>query len=107
MRILEKGSTRGSQVGKGQQEEISRESQKVAPHLAYEYCEKTNHTEDECWVKGRKCLICRSTNHQISNCPRNQQRGNNAQQVNKTTPRQANKRGNRPRVSARVYAIDK
>ena len=104
---LEEGSTRESQVEKGQQEEIPREGQKVAPRLACGYCGKTNHTENDCLRKEQKFLVCGSTDHQISNCPKKQQRGNNAQQGNKTTPRQANDRGNRTRVPAQVYIIDK
>ena len=92
---------------KRQQEKFSREGQKVAPLLACGYCGKTNHSENDCWRKGRKCLVCRSTDHQISNCPKKQQRKNNAQQGDKTTSRQANERENRPRVPAQVYAINK
>ena len=36
-----------------------------------------------------------------------QPRGNNAQQVDRTKPRQANETGNKPRVPAWVYALDK
>ncbi|XP_071933893.1 uncharacterized protein [Coffea arabica] len=71
-------------IGKGQQERIPRESQKVDPCLTCGYCGKTNHTEDECWVKGRKCLIYGSTDHQINNCLKKQPRGNSAQQVDRT-----------------------
>ena len=98
---LEEGSSRGIQIGKGQQEGIPRESQKVADRLACGYCGKTNHTEDECWVKGRKCLIYGSSNHQISNYPKKQPRENNAQQVDGTKPKQANERGNRSKVPHR------
>ena len=104
---LGEGSTRGSQVKKGQQEGIPREGQKVAPYLACGYCEKMNHTEYDCCRKGRKCLVCGSTDYQIINCSKKQQRGKNAQHEDKTNPGQANERGNRPRVLAWVYTIDK
>ena len=46
---LDEGSAKGSQI---RQEKISRESKKVASHLACGYCGKANHTENECWKKG-------------------------------------------------------
>ena len=70
--MLEEGSTRGSEVEKEQQQGIPGEGQKVTSRLTCGYCEKTNHTEDDCWRKGRKYLICGGTDHQISNCPKNQ-----------------------------------
>ena len=79
--VLDERSTKGNQI---RQEEISRESQKMASYLACGYCGKTNHTEDDCWRKGRKCLICGSSDHQISNYPKKQPRGNSVQQVDRT-----------------------
>ena len=67
---LEGLSTRGVQVGKGRKERIPREGQIVAPCLACGYCGKTNHTENDCWVKRQKCLIYESVGHQINNYPR-------------------------------------
>ena len=73
----EGSSTRESQVGRGRQEEVSLKNPIEAPRLACGYCGKTNHTEDACWVKGKKCLICGSADHQLHNCPKKQQRGLN------------------------------
>ncbi|XP_071929077.1 uncharacterized protein [Coffea arabica] len=96
-------STKGSQVGHG---EIFQKSQQVASSLTCGYCGKANHIESDCWRRGRKCLICGSGDHQVSNCPRKQSRENSTQQLEGTKSKQANERGNRTKVPARVYALD-
>nr|XP_027064418.1 uncharacterized protein LOC113690624 [Coffea arabica] len=63
------------------------------------YCKKIGHTEDGCWKKQGKCLKCGSSEHQIFGCPKIQDGGT-------LNARPANSGGNRPKVPARVYAID-
>ena len=89
----------------------------MTPHSACNYCEKRNHTEHDCWVKGRKCLVCGSTEHQVNSCPKKGQGGVSGQSSNQNTHRSANEGsrprtpsnegGSRSRVVARVYAIDR
>ncbi|XP_071921821.1 uncharacterized protein [Coffea arabica] len=63
------------------------------------YCRKAGHTEDGCWRKEGKCLRCGSSKHQIAGCPKTQEGGT-------PSARQATSGGSRPKVHARVYAID-
>ena len=52
-------------------------------------------------------MICGNNNHQISNYPKKQPRENSTQQVDGTKSKQANEKGNRTRVPAQIYAVDK
>ena len=70
---LEGEVTRRLQFERRPPGETSQEGQVTAPRTACGYCGRTNHTEDNYWVKGRKCFGCGSANHQISNYPRKQQ----------------------------------
>ena len=100
---LDERSTKGSQVGHG---EIFQKSQQVASSLTCGYCGKANHTESDCWRKGRKCLICGGGDHQVNNCPRKQSRETSTQPLDGTKSQQVNERGNRTKVPAQVYAVD-
>ncbi|XP_071912309.1 uncharacterized protein [Coffea arabica] len=60
---------------------------------------RAGHTEDGCWRKEGKCLRCGSSEHQIAGCPKIQEGGT-------PSARQATAGGNRPKVPARVYAMD-
>ena len=46
--------------GRGQ---LKGTSQGDQTSILYRYCGKTNHTEDNCWPKTRKCLWCSSAEH--------------------------------------------
>ena len=41
----------------------------VTSRVTCGYCDKPNHTENECWKKSKKCLYCGSAEHQIASCP--------------------------------------
>ncbi|XP_071923195.1 uncharacterized protein [Coffea arabica] len=98
-----KGVTpRGAPSGRGQLRGGSQGDQTSILHLFYGYCGKTNHTEDNCWQKARKCLWCDSAEHQIAICPLFCE----TQQLDRSNPKQPNIGGNRPRVPSRVYALD-
>nr|XP_027109240.1 uncharacterized protein LOC113729108 [Coffea arabica] len=75
---------------------------------ALDYAEesKPNHIEAECWRKKGKCLICGSVEHQISSCPSTSKEGGNTQQPARSASKQSNAEGSRPKVPARVYALD-
>nr|XP_027076013.1 uncharacterized protein LOC113699855 [Coffea arabica] len=63
------GTSRGPQSGREQGRGVPQGGQTSAPRVSCGYCEKSNHTENNCWRKARKCLRCGSTEHQIANCP--------------------------------------
>ena len=54
----------------------------------------------------KKCLSCRSSEHQIAVCPVKNHEGNESVQPEKSNPKQPTASGSRPKVSARVYALD-
>nr|XP_027121928.1 uncharacterized protein LOC113738847 [Coffea arabica] len=60
---------------------------------------RAGHTEDGCWRKEGNCLRCGSSEHQIAGCPKIQEGGT-------PSARQATSGGNRPKVFARVNAMD-
>ncbi|XP_071933052.1 uncharacterized protein [Coffea arabica] len=70
------------------------------------YCGKSNHSENECWRKSGKCLACGSTEHQLVNCRSKTKIGGNTQRPEKSTFKQTSAGGSRPKVPARVYALD-
>ncbi|XP_071914134.1 uncharacterized protein [Coffea arabica] len=74
------GAQRGGQGGRGQGRGIPQGGQTSTPRVTCGYCEKPNHTEDECWRKARKCL--------------------------RSNPKPTNAGGARSRVPARVYSLD-
>ena len=80
-----------AQAKRGQQERPPRGEQVPSSQTACGYCGKGNHSEENCWVKGRKCLFCRSSKHLIGSCPTKLPRNTNTLPP---APRQANDRGN-------------
>ncbi|XP_071912307.1 uncharacterized protein [Coffea arabica] len=96
------GAQRGGQSGREQGRGIPQRAQTSTPRVTCGYCEKSNHTEDECWRKARKCLRCGSTEHQIVNCPLI----SDTQSTARSNPRPTNVGGARSRVPARVYSLD-
>ena len=65
-----------------------------------DFCGGTNHTEDRCWKKLGKCLICGSSQHTVKDCPKNRHNGNPGMQnlLQQGTV-------GRPQVKARAYAL--
>ncbi|XP_071902691.1 uncharacterized protein [Coffea arabica] len=96
------GIQRGGQSGRGQGKGAPQGGQTSASRVSCGYCGKSNHTEDNCWRKARKCLRCGSTEHQIANCPLI----SDTQSAGKSNPKSINVGGTRSRVSARVYSLD-
>ncbi|CAH2812747.1 MAG: hypothetical protein CBHOC_5427, partial [uncultured Caballeronia sp.] len=90
------GMARGNQIGgpgggRGPPKPASQGSQLVTN---CNFCGKPGHTADTCWKKARKCFRCGSTEHQIAECPQKKEDGG------------ASGSGERPKVPARVYALD-
>ncbi|XP_027181928.1 uncharacterized protein LOC113780316 [Coffea eugenioides] len=98
--------SRGGLGGRGQQRGASQGGLASAPRISCEYCRKPNHTKKNCWRKERKCLYCGSADHQIANCPVPSREECGTQQSTKTNPGQSKVEGNRPKVLARVYALE-
>ncbi|XP_027169547.1 uncharacterized protein LOC113769281 [Coffea eugenioides] len=96
------GTPRGAQSGRGQGRGAPQGGQTSIPRVSYGYCGKSNHTEDNCWGKARKCLRCGSTEHQIANCPLI----SDAQSAGKSNPKPTNVGGIRSKVPAKVYSLD-
>ena len=97
--------SQGAPVGQIQSKETSQASQVTTPRPTCGYCGRTNHTEENCWLKGRKCMGCGSTNHKVHDCPKRYPRETTTQQGNGTVPRQFNGRRNRPVASTRTYEM--
>ncbi|XP_027150214.1 uncharacterized protein LOC113750440 [Coffea eugenioides] len=95
---------RGGQSGRGPSRSAPRVEQVSTPQITCGYCEKVNHTANECWRKEGKCLRCGSAEHQIANCPKISENGES--QGGATISRQTTSGGSRPKVLARVYALD-
>ncbi|XP_027158242.1 uncharacterized protein LOC113759863 [Coffea eugenioides] len=96
------GTPRGPQNGRGQGRGGPQGGQTSASRASCGYCGKSNHTENNCWRKGRKCLRCGSTEHQIANCPLI----SDAQSASQSNPKPTNVGGTRLRVPVRVYSLD-
>ncbi|XP_027067632.1 uncharacterized protein [Coffea arabica] len=95
---------RGGQSGRGPPRSALQGVQVSTSQITCGYCEKANHTANECWRKDGKCLKCGSAEHQIVNCPRISENGKS--QGGATSSRQTASGGSRPKVPARVYALD-
>ncbi|XP_071906161.1 uncharacterized protein [Coffea arabica] len=93
---------RGGQGGRGQGRGFTQGGQTSTPRVTCGYCGKSNHTEDECWRKARKCLRCGSADHQMVNCPLI----NDTQSTARSNPKPTTAGGARSRVPARVYSLD-
>ncbi|XP_027168564.1 uncharacterized protein LOC113768415 [Coffea eugenioides] len=97
---------RGGHNGRDQSRGTPPSSQAVAPQFICGYCSKPNHTENECWRKSKKCLYCGSAEHQLSRCPSVLTGRVSTQRSEKSASKQSSARGSRPKVSARIYALD-
>ena len=95
---------RGGQSGRGPPRSAPQGVQVSTPQITCGYCGKANHTANECWRKESKCLRCGSAEHQIANCPKISENGGS--QGGATSSRQTASGGSRPKVPARVYALD-
>ncbi|XP_071901054.1 uncharacterized protein [Coffea arabica] len=91
--------TRGGPSGRNQTRNAPQGGRVTTPQVTCGYCKRAGHTVDECWKKGGKCLRCGNSEHQISGCPKMQDGGT-------LNARPATSGGDRPKVPARVYAID-
>ena len=98
--------SRGAQSGRGQQRTISKGGPAPAPCASCGYYGKTNHTEDTCWHKMRKCLRCESSEHQIDTCPVKNREGNEGVPPEKSNSKQPTVSGSRPKAPARVFALN-
>ncbi|XP_027155548.1 uncharacterized protein LOC113755883, partial [Coffea eugenioides] len=90
---------RGGPTRRGQPRNASQGGRAIIFQVTCAYCKRIGHTEDGCWKKQGKCLKCGSSEHQIFGCPKMQDGGT-------LNARPANSGGNRPKVPARVYAIE-
>ncbi|XP_027118577.2 uncharacterized protein [Coffea arabica] len=101
-------SSRGAQSGRGQGQQKTGSQGVPAPttRVSCGYCGKPNHTEDNCWKKLKKCLVCGSSEHQIATCPVKNCDGNGGTQSEKSNPKQPTASASRPKTSARVFALD-
>ncbi|XP_071939216.1 uncharacterized protein [Coffea arabica] len=95
---------RGGQSGRGPPRSAPQGVQVSTPQITCGYCGKANHTANECWRKEGKCLRCGSAEHQIANYPKISENGGS--QGGATSSRQTASGGSRPKVPARVYALD-
>nr|XP_027109228.1 uncharacterized protein LOC113729095 [Coffea arabica] len=91
--------TRGGPSVRNQTRNALQGGRVTTPQVICGYCRRVGHTGNECWMREGKCLRCGSSEHQIAGCPKMQEGG---------TPnvKQATSGENRPKVPARVYAID-
>ncbi|XP_027158303.1 uncharacterized protein LOC113759924 [Coffea eugenioides] len=98
--------SRGAQNRREQQRIVSQGALAPAPRVSYGYCGKTHHIEYTCWRKMKKCLRCGSSEHQIATYLVKTREENEGLQLEKSNPKQPTASGSRPKVSARVYALD-
>ena len=98
--------SRGGGGGPTQVRGASSTGSAVTPQVTCEYCGKPNHSENDCWRKSEKCLFCGSVEHQVANCSKAPKMGSNTQRPEKSTSKQTSAGGSRPKVPARVYALD-
>ncbi|XP_027156756.1 uncharacterized protein LOC113758662 [Coffea eugenioides] len=90
----------------GMSSDASQRGSSSASHGPCGYCAKPNHMEDVCWKKGRKCLRCGSSDHQIANYPGRSREGSKNRQSTKTNSNQSKGKGTGPKVSTRVYSLE-
>ena len=76
--------SRGGRSGPTQARGAPSTGSAVTPQVTCRYCEKPNHSENDCWRKSRKCLVCGSTKHQLANCPNKMKMGGNTQRPEKS-----------------------
>ncbi|XP_027155305.1 uncharacterized protein LOC113755503 [Coffea eugenioides] len=98
--------SRGGRSGPVQARGVPSSGSAVTPQVNCGYCGKPNHLENECWRKSGKCLFCGNAEHQLANCPSKVKVRGSTQKSEKSTSKQTSARGSRPRVTARVYALD-
>ena len=99
---LSKGGRRGSVQARG----VPSSGPAVIPQVSCGYCGKRNHSKNDSWRKSGKCLFCGSTEHQLVNCPSKLKVGGSTQRPKKSTSKQTSAGGSRPKLPARVYALD-
>ncbi|XP_071916244.1 uncharacterized protein [Coffea arabica] len=97
---------RGGHNGRGPQRSASQGSSASVSCGPCGFCGKPNHTEDNCWRKERKCLRCRSAEHQIANCPVLPREARVTTQSSKANSGQSKVEGTKPKVPARVYSFE-
>ena len=97
---------KGNQDGRGQEKGNFQTSQAVTPRVICGYCNKPNLTEIECQREQEKCLICVSAEQQIASCPSASKEGGNTQQPARSASKQSSAGGSRPKVLARVDALN-
>ena len=61
-------SAGGTQLGKGHHGGSSLGGPVTPPRPACNYCGTGIHTENDCCVQGRKCLLCGSNEHLVKRC---------------------------------------
>ncbi|XP_027156585.1 uncharacterized protein LOC113757632 [Coffea eugenioides] len=97
---------RGGRSGPTQARGAPSTGSAVTPPVTCGYCGKFNHSENDCWRKSGKCLFCGSAEHQVANCPKAPKVGGNTQRPEKSISKQTSAGGSRPKVPARIYALD-
>ncbi|XP_071917003.1 uncharacterized protein [Coffea arabica] len=98
--------SRGDHSGQGQVRGIPSSGQAVTPQISCGYYDKSNHLENDCWRKSKKCLYCGSAEHQLASCPSKPKVGGSTQRPEKSTSKQTSAGGSRPKVPVRVYALN-
>ena len=98
--------SRGGRSGQGQVRRTPSSGPVVTPQVSCGYCGKSNHSENDCWRKSKKCLYCGSAEHQLASCPIASKVGGSTQWLEKSVSKQTSARGSRPEMSDRVYALD-
>ncbi|XP_027169509.1 uncharacterized protein LOC113769242 [Coffea eugenioides] len=98
--------SRGGRSGLTQARRAPSSGSTVTPQVTCGYYGKPNHFENDCWRKSGKCLACGSTEHQLANCPNKMKTGDDTQRPEKSASKQTSAGGIRPKVPARVYALD-
>ncbi|XP_027124189.2 uncharacterized protein [Coffea arabica] len=100
------GTTRGTPPRGGQQRSASQGSSVTVSRGLCGFCGKPNHTEDNYWRKEKKCLRCRSAEHQIASCPVQPREARGSTQSSKAISGQSKVEGTKPKVPVRVYSLE-
>nr|XP_027083562.1 uncharacterized protein LOC113705852 [Coffea arabica] len=91
--VVSRGAlSRGGRNGPTQARGAPSTGSAVTPQVTCGYCEKLNHSENDCWRKSGKCLFCGSAEHQVANCPKAPKVGGNTQRPEKSTSKQTSTR---------------